>query len=225
MNCSYDICLNCCQDLRGACTFDAKVKVEGDLTGRTDDKETPSEKVKSSKLKLLDKFSGWRANRDGCIPCPPKDYGGCGCSSLILKRIFKMNWVAKLVKNVEEMVNGCKINEAVSPQNDGLDFKVCQFANRENGDDNYLYCPSSEDIKAEGIGNFRKHWIKGEPVIVKEVMDMSSMSNWDPMAIWKGVREKDDTRNVKAVDCLEWAEVGFYKSEVVVHIADNIALL
>lgn len=213
MNCSYDICLNCCQDLRVVSTPDAKVKVECDITGRNDEKETISEQVKPSKLKLLDKFSGWRANRDGGIPCPPKDYGGCGCSSLTLKRIFKMNWVAKLVKNVEEMVNGCKVYDAVSPQKTGFNFKLCQFAHREDDDNNYLYCPTSEDIRAEGIGDFRKHWIKGEPVIVKEVMDISSMSNWDPMVIWRGIREtveekmKDDNRNVKALDCLEWSEI------------------
>lgn len=218
MNCSYDVCLGCCQDLKDL-SVDTKVKVERETTGRNSDKETitMSEQVKPSRNRLVDKFSDWRANKDGSIPCPPKEYGGCGCSSLTLKRIFKMNWVAKLVKNVEEMVNGCKIHDTVSPQEAEHNTRLCQFAHREDDNDNYLYCPSSKDVRAEGIGEFRKHWVRGEPVIIKEVIDITSMPDWDPMVIWRGIREtgeektQNENRNVKALDCLEWSEVWFNK--------------
>lgn len=207
MNCSYDLCLNCCQDLREASMLGTK--------GEAAEKETLSEQVKPTKLKLnlADKFPAWKGNDDGSIPCPPKDYGGCGFSSLTLTRIFKMNWVAKLVKNVEEMVTGCKVYDINSPQKTRSSDRFCQSAHREDSDDNFLYCPSSQDIKTEGIGNFRKHWIRGEPVIVKQVCDDSSISNWDPSVIWRGIREtsdektKDDNRTVKAIDCLDWSEV------------------
>lgn len=220
MNCSYDICLSCCQDLREASIIGVKGEVENKIAERNGDQVTVTEPVKSSEHRsssLSDKFSDWRANNDGSIPCPPKEYGGCGCLSLTLKRIFKMNWVAKLVKNVDEMVSGCKLNDAGSTQKTEFNFRLCQYAHRENGDDNLLYCPSSEDIGSEGIEGFRKHWIKGKPVIVKEVFDISSMPSWDPMAVWRGIREtteekmKDDNKIVKAVDCLDWSEVGFNK--------------
>ncbi|XP_059648507.1 E3 ubiquitin-protein ligase JMJ24 isoform X2 [Cornus florida] len=214
-NCSYDLCLSCCQDLREASTFGVKGEVENLVVRRSDDKETVSKQAKPSNLRLsfAEKFSDWKANSDGSILCPPKEYDGCGCSSLILKRIFKMNWVAKLVKNVEEMVSGCKVYDVDGPQNSGFNSRLCQAAHRENGNDNFLFFPSSEDIKIEGIGDFRKHWIRGEPVIVKDVCDISSISSWDPMVIWRGIREtteekmKDDNRTVKAVDCLDWTEV------------------
>ncbi|KAJ6434459.1 hypothetical protein OIU84_018051 [Salix udensis] len=216
-NCSYDLCLHCCQDLRGASKHVAETEVdENQIDGRSQDNETPLEQVRESRvrLKLPDKYQGWKANNDGSIPCPPKEHGGCNHSSLNLSRIFKMNWAAKLVKNVEEMVSGCKVYDAGTPQKSTLnDSTLCQYAHREDSDDNFLYCPLSEDVKADGINKFRKHWVRGEPVIVKQVFDCSSISSWDPMAIWRGIREtsdekkKDENRMVKAIDCLHWSEV------------------
>ncbi|OMO68776.1 hypothetical protein CCACVL1_19834 [Corchorus capsularis] len=212
-NCSYDLCLRCCQDLRRASS--GGVEEVGNEAGETtQDKETASGQASEMKPNFLDKFSGWEANSDGSIPCPPMEYGGCGHHSLNLNRIFKMNWVAKLVKNVEEMVSGCKVNDVESLEKIELnDPRLCQFADREGCDDNLLYCPSSQDIKAEGIADFRKHWGRGKPVIVKEVCDSSSISSWDPVAIWRGIQEtsdekmKDENRIVKALDCLDWSEV------------------
>ncbi|KAK8701594.1 hypothetical protein V6N13_019981 [Hibiscus sabdariffa] len=106
-NCSYDLCLHCCQDLRSASSVGVK-DIGNEMGERTRDKETSMGQPSKLKLNFLHKFSGWKANSDSSIPCPPKEYGGCGHHSLNLNRIFKMNWVAKLVKNVEEIVSGCK---------------------------------------------------------------------------------------------------------------------
>ncbi|GMI88887.1 hypothetical protein like AT1G09060 [Hibiscus trionum] len=212
-NCSYDLCLRCCQDLRNVSSVGVE-DIGNEMGERTQDKETSMGQASKLKLNFLHKFSGWKANSDSSIPCPPKEYGGCGHQSLNLNRIFKMNWVAKLVKNVEEMVSGCKVYDVESSENSELNNpRLCQFADREGSDDNLLYCPSSQDIKEEGIADFRKHWSKGEPVIVKEVFDNSSISSWDLVAIWRGIKEtenekiKDETRMVKAIDCLGWSEV------------------
>ncbi|XP_052204649.1 E3 ubiquitin-protein ligase JMJ24 isoform X2 [Diospyros lotus] len=214
-NCSYDLCLSCCHDLREESMIGVKGEVESQISGITDCRITESEQVKPSKLglKLSDRFPNWQANGNGSIPCPPKQYGGCGCLSMTLKRIFKMNWVAKLVKNTEEMVSGCKIYDVGNPQEAESNSRLCQYAHRESNNDNFLFCPTSEDLKTEGVGAFRKHWVHGEPVIVKEVFDGSSRSSWDPLVIWRGIREtteekmKDDCRTVKAIDCLDWSEV------------------
>lgn len=215
-HCAYDVCLHCCRDLREASTAGVKGEVvDNKIVEEIQDRETKLEQPKPSKvrLKLSDKFSNWKANSDGSIPCPPKEYDGCGYSALSLTRIFKMNWVAKLVKNVEEMVSGCRVNDAVSLEKTGHDDpSLCQYSHREDSD-NFLYCPSSEDLKSEGIGSFKKHWFRGEPVIVKQVFDSSSVSSWDPMVIWRGIREtadeklKDENRSVKAIDCFDWSEV------------------
>ncbi|XP_050274088.1 E3 ubiquitin-protein ligase JMJ24 isoform X1 [Quercus robur] len=216
-SCTYDLCLSCCQDLREASQNDVKGELaDNQIRGKSQDKATATGQVKVSKLKLIlpEKFPGWQANSDGSIPCPPPEFGGCGHSSLNLSRIFKMNWVAKLVKNVEEMVSGCRIYDAGSLENTGLDDpRLYQYAHREDSDDNFLYCPATQDIKSDGIGNFRKHWARGEPIIVKQVFDSPSTSSWDPMVIWRGIQEtadektKDENRVVKAIDCFDCSEV------------------
>ncbi|KAJ9131422.1 hypothetical protein P3X46_035082 [Hevea brasiliensis] len=193
-NCSYDLCLHCCQDLRKASTC---ATVENQMGGRSQDKETLSKEVKEPRLRLnlSANYPDLKANRDGSIPCRPKEYGGCNYSLLNLSRIFKMNWVAKLVKNVEEMGSGCKVCDAGTLPKFGLNGSTFyQYSHRENSDDNILYCPSCEDIRAEGINNFRKHWVNGEPVIVKQVFESSSISSWDPMVIWRGIWETSDEK-------------------------------
>lgn len=216
-NCSYDLCLSCCQDLREATPgAAANEKDKCQVNGRRQEEATLTEMVAKRKLRLnmLDKFPKWKSSSDGGIICPSREYGGCGYSSLTLSRIFKLNWVAKLVKNVEEMVSGCKVNAEGDQENSGLnDHRFCQYAHRMGSDDNFLYCPVSQDIKTEGIGEFKKHWARGEPVIVKEVCDRSSISEWNPAIIWKGICEttdekmKDEDRVVKAIDYLNLSEV------------------
>ncbi|XP_076942752.1 E3 ubiquitin-protein ligase JMJ24-like [Bidens hawaiensis] len=203
VECSNDICLRCCQDVRKA----SKDGGEPD-TSRIQDEDiniVESQEKPLKQMRLSNKLCDWKANTDGSVPCPPKQHGGCGNSPLMLKRIFKMNWVAKLVKNVDEMVSGCKMYD-ISPI---------------NSLSNILYAPSCEDIKSEGIREFRRHWIKGEPVIVKAVCDESSMLGWDPMVMWKGIQEttdertKEDNRIVKAIDCFDRSEIDIELGEFI----------
>ncbi|KAF6142673.1 hypothetical protein GIB67_015159 [Kingdonia uniflora] len=215
-SCLYDLCITCCQDLRQ----ESMLEVKGELAkNRVSDRnhydESEKKQLGSYKLKWNStfKYHDWNANSDGSIPCPPKAFGGCGCPSLTLRRLLKMNWVSKLMKSVDEMVNGCKVFDVDDPQSYCLgNSKLRQFCHREDNNDNFLYCPASQDIKLEGIRYFQKHWLRGEPVIVKQVYDCASSSSWDPMAIWRGIREiadekmKDDIRTVKAIDCLNWTE-------------------
>ncbi|KAG9140563.1 hypothetical protein Leryth_016078 [Lithospermum erythrorhizon] len=214
-NCSYDLCLSCCREVREASPETLIEDAGNQIPERNDEREGITVHVQSSNSQPNHsiRFPGWKVNSDGSVPCPSKEYGGCGCSFLTLKRIFKMNWVAKLVKNVEEMASGCRVHNSASSDKNGFDLRLLQAANREKEEDNFLYRPSSQDIRNEGIRDFRMHWSKGEPIIVKEVCDMSSMSIWDPLVILKAITEtseeekKDDRRTVKAVDCFDFSEV------------------
>lgn len=206
VKCSFDVCLRCCQDLR-----EESISSEA-YTQMSEEGERL--RLGTCRLSLGVKFPGWKANNDGSIPCLPMEYGGCGHSLLSLQRIFKMNWVAKVVKNLEEMVNGCSFNDTSSfREAEAFSSSFLQFAFREGNHDNFLYSPSLQDIRSGGIDMFLKYWSKGMPVIIKQVFDISSVSSWDPMVIWREIndtideRVKDADRTVKAVDCLDGTEV------------------
>ncbi|CAN8311682.1 unnamed protein product [Cochlearia groenlandica] len=192
-NCSYDLCLRCCQDLRA----EFSVQISGANQIIRD--ETGAHKLK---LNFSYKFPKWEANGDGSIPCPPKEYGGCGSRSLNLARIFKMNWVAKLVKNAEEMVNGCKACDLRNPES----------SDREASGENSLSSLWLDTVKSNGVANFEKQWAEGRPVIVKRVLDESSLSRWDPETIWRDVDDISDEKLkehdpfLKAINCLDGSE-------------------
>jgi lysine-specific demethylase 3 len=86
-------------------------------------------------------------------------------------------------------------------------------SHRKGEDDNYLYCPSRQIVEEEGVAHFQKHWVRGEPVIVCNVLEGGSGLSWEPMVMWRAVREttknkfERDTRTVAAIDCLDWQEV------------------
>uniref|UniRef100_A0A1J3JP75 Lysine-specific demethylase JMJ25 n=1 Tax=Noccaea caerulescens TaxID=107243 RepID=A0A1J3JP75_NOCCA len=203
-NCSYDLCLRCCQDLRAESSVEIS-ETNGVIRDRAGG-------VPKQKLNFSYKFPEWEANGDGSIPCPPKEYGGCGLRTLNLARIFKMNWVAKLVKNAEEMVDGCKISDLQNPEL--CDARFCKFAEREESSDNFVYSPSLETVKSDGVANFEKQWREGRLVVVKNVLDdESSFSRWDPETIWSYIDEVSDEKLkehdpfLKAINCLDGSEV------------------
>ncbi|EMS68276.1 Lysine-specific demethylase 3B [Triticum urartu] len=135
------------------------------------------EPIDANDIGIRSLFPTWRANNDGSITCGPHEAGGCGSSKLVLRRIFKINWI----------------------DSDGIDG-------------NSVYSSVLENLKYEGIVHFRKHWINGEPVIIRNAFEPSLSSSWDPLSIWRGIQEimdekMDENAIVKAVDCSNQSEV------------------
>lgn len=233
--CYYDLCLTCCRELRdgrqpGGSEAESShrsfvERAHGQGTDVKNKSKAPKKRSSfESKTKESSKFPEWRANADGSIPCPPKERGGCGIEILALRRNFKTNWVGKLLTNAEELTSKCQFPDGdssvrcssccLTPGDDNKSCEVRQAAFRESSHDNFLYCPDAVQLRDDETEHFQMHWMKGEPVIVRNVLEKTSGLSWEPMVMWRALREtgavrklKEETRSVKAIDCLDWCEV------------------
>lgn len=167
------------------------------------------------------KIPEWKADEKGNIPCPPEKYGGCGEAHLELKS-FLSGKVSELLEEAEEIVskwehehspqvfNQCTCSDLVMDVDAGSNLRKC--AAREDSKDNYLYCPDAKEIKHSDLKHFQQHWTRGEPVIVRNILETTSGLSWEPLVMWRAVRQIKNTKHstlldVKAIDCLDWCEV------------------
>jgi [histone H3]-dimethyl-L-lysine9 demethylase len=166
----------------------------------------------------------WKAKEDGSIPCPPKELEGCGKSVLDLKCLLPEKMLSELEERADRVVRSQIYAEAISKKSDPCPCydhlgkvatqNVREAANRKGLSDNYLYCPVATGIKEDDLAHFQIHWAKGEPVIVSDVLQLTSGLSWEPLVMWRALREKktnggikDEHFAVKAIDCLDWCEV------------------
>ncbi|KHN24683.1 Lysine-specific demethylase 3A [Glycine soja] len=229
-SCSYDLCLTCCREIR--CNFlsgeivEQCVVVSNAHSHGGEPLDPHSCKKESSDICLesssLRPEHLWKAMKNGAIPCSPKDNGGCGYEYLELKCIFPQNWISKLREKVKRLikVHGLEDKPTVSAwcsscfkshdEIGSINENLRKAATREGSSDNYLYCPSASDVKYGDLEHFQGHWIKGEPVIVRNALELTSGLSWEPMVMWRAMRELtyhgSKHLNVKAIDCLDWCE-------------------
>jgi lysine-specific demethylase 3 len=121
-----------------------------------------------------------------------------------------------LEKRAEELLGICDTEQAslTCKCNEAGEGVLRRAAFREGSEDNYLYCPASKDIlEYEELFHFQKHWVKGEPVIVRDVLEETTHLSWEPMVMWRALCENVDSdisskmSEVKAIDCLACCEV------------------
>ncbi|PIA50783.1 hypothetical protein AQUCO_01200199v1 [Aquilegia coerulea] len=205
----YDLCLSCCGEIRNA-----------HLQGGGEEN-------------VVTLGYEWKVEENGRLYCPPQEMGGCGSGLLELKRILPEDWVSNLKKKAQQIIAGqtpltdlgssarCTCFNSVGDFD--LDNKILRkAAYREDSNDNYLYCPSAKDIQQNDLNHFQKHWIGGEPVIVRDVLESTSGLSWEPMVMSRAIREKTNSRiinqkkidiegdsylDVTVIDCLDWHEV------------------
>ncbi|KAL7102955.1 hypothetical protein ACP275_08G150700 [Erythranthe tilingii] len=229
--CSYNLCLSCCRELS-----------RHSLHGSFQLKSCRKRKVCSSgdevlhKKNILRQSSGglpclsnlslqkWKISEDGSIPCPPTDIGGCGDSFLDLRCMFPLNWTRDLEVKAEEILCSYHFPETadVSPccslcnpigANKSNGFKSqTELPRRIGFNDNYLYCPTLKDLHQETLEHFQRHWGRGQPVIVRNVLRSTPALCWDPVVMFcsylenksSGSCNEDDN---KVTNCLDWCEV------------------
>ncbi|XP_022738727.1 uncharacterized protein LOC111291322 [Durio zibethinus] len=240
-DCSYDLCITCCHEIRkGSQPGGNETKSSHQLSvervnGQATDSDdqipavtvrcgwksfVSNECISDMSFNALD----WRSEADGRIPCPPKYRGGCGSETLSLRRFFEANTVDQLIQSAEELTinfqlpdiefsEGCSLCQTNrSAGNEAKNFEVRQAAHRENSHDNFIYCPNVMQFEDKKVQHFQIHWMRGEPVIVRNVLEKSSGLSWEPMVMWRafiGAKKilKEEAKRVKAIDCLDWCEV------------------
>ncbi|XP_022892245.1 lysine-specific demethylase JMJ25-like isoform X1 [Olea europaea var. sylvestris] len=167
--------------------------------------------------------SEWNSKENGVIPCPPEDKGGCGQGVLGLKRLLPPNWIAELVVKAEEIINKYRVGDV--PEDSGQWHSYSRFtwknnvgsrnlrkaASRENSNDNYLYCPTAVGLQHGHLRHFQRHWFRGEPVIVSNVLDDTLGISWEPMVMWRAFRQiknggHSQLLDVTAINCLDWCQ-------------------
>ncbi|KAL5539692.1 hypothetical protein UlMin_042240, partial [Ulmus minor] len=226
--CSYDLCLICCREIR-----------EGELQGGGEEvpyqfinrgfeyyhgaKDIVEHSFERNTKDCSKPTSEWKMNEDGSIPCPPKDMKGCGGGLLELRCTLSENLSSELVNKAEEIARTFNyMNVCGTPAQQCLCFtadgvtdlssnKLRKASSREGSKDNYLYCLSAKETEQEDLKHFQQHWTRGEPVIVRNVLETTSGLSWEPMVMWRAFRQMAHTKHdkqldLKAIDCLNWCE-------------------
>ncbi|XP_054778587.1 lysine-specific demethylase JMJ29-like isoform X2 [Prosopis cineraria] len=220
--CSYELCLQCCREVRnGTISHRAEMRFQYVNKGydymHGGDPSPESCDSKTSDDPCVELSIEWTAESNGSVFCAPKEFGGCGNGKLELKHILPRGWIydleakaGDLLRNyVTEQTPLKHIGVAVSCYN----RSVRRAASREGSDDNDIYCPSSMEIINDGLSIFQKHWINGEPVIVRDVLQQATGLSWEPMVIWRAVCAASGSKinpkvsEVKTIDCLAGCEV------------------
>uniref|UniRef100_A0A0D9VMZ7 JmjC domain-containing protein n=1 Tax=Leersia perrieri TaxID=77586 RepID=A0A0D9VMZ7_9ORYZ len=240
-HCLYDLCLTCCQEVRkGEIPGGEEVEKLEPINrgkdycfGKIPNHKKPSDISNGDELgndmatdeNQKKSLLFWKSTSDGSILCPQKENEDCSGSFLDLKCLFPEKWLAELEYRAEKIFNSETFAKELARTCDlcpcfdhsgkirSDSKKVRQAAKREDSSDNYLYCPVATAIQDDDLLHFQMHWAKGEPVVVSDTLKSTSGLSWEPMVMWRALRErakgkaKDEQFAVRAVDCLDWCEV------------------
>ncbi|KAI3839125.1 hypothetical protein MKW92_034251 [Papaver armeniacum] len=247
-NCSFDLCLTCCQEIRdgslpggeevyketfvnrGKAYMHAEEPARTKGTARRSSKLT--ECVKSSHMnpEPADSLEGhvklkseWKLMDNNNIRC-----ASCGSGHMVLKRVLPENWVSNLEGRAEKiavefnlfndpvpLTQKCSCYNSVGSAKAGNN-NFRKASSRDDCEDNSIYCPESKEIQDGELEHFQYHWMRGEPVIVRNVLELKpSNFSWEPEVMSRSLREKSTSRTMKgsghlevtAVNCMDWCEV------------------
>ncbi|XP_021597053.1 lysine-specific demethylase JMJ25 isoform X4 [Manihot esculenta] len=216
--CAYELCLNCCQEIRAE-SLSSRAEIKYEYLNRGSEYMHGGDPLPCVFENPEDQGDPplvmWNANDDGSIYCAPKAMGGCGDCILELKRILPMGWISKLKKKAGDLVGLGTESTSLICNHSGVGRNMLRrAASREGSKDNFLYCPAMSDVQEdEELFRFQKHWVKGEPVIVRGALEATTHLSWEPMVMWRALCENVDPETsaklseVKAIDCLAVCEV------------------
>ncbi|CAL0312014.1 unnamed protein product [Lupinus luteus] len=224
LSCSYSLCLTCCQKLNPGRTSGGTNSSMFKLPDKLKACISMDEKsISSGNLTGTSVLPEWtNCNGIDNISCPPTELGGCGNSHLDLRCTFPLSWIKEMEVKAEEIVCSYDFPETSDKSSScslcfDTDHKSNRFkllqeaAFREDSNDNCLFYPTVLDINGNNFEHFQKHWGKGHPMVVRDVLQSSSNLNWDPLIMFCNYLERSIARyeNNKELleSCLDWCEV------------------
>nr|KYP62985.1 Lysine-specific demethylase 3B [Cajanus cajan] len=198
LSCSYNVCLSCSQASQGS----------------------TSKEINSSISKLPDKINA-------CISSNLLDdkaisNGNLTDIHLDFKYVYPLSWIKEMEVKAEEIVCSYDFPETLDKNSScslcvDKDHKTSTYkqlqeaAQREDSNDNYLFYPTVLDINSNHFEHFQKHWGKGHPVVVQDVLQSTPSLSWDPLVMFCTYLERSMTRYENNKDlleaCLDWFEV------------------
>ncbi|XP_071697347.1 lysine-specific demethylase JMJ28 [Rutidosis leptorrhynchoides] len=192
-NCSYILCLPCCRDFRA-----------GRLHGGLRDKRETLSKV----------FLNWKTNEDGSINCPPKNLGGCGDGILGLISNRPYNWTKDLGKDANEIICNSKFTKFID-----YECSICALCKGNNkGENKDLYFEIKHDLGDKNLEHFTKHWVKGQPLIIRDMIKNDLELSWDPLVMFGMYLERSaksrNERDAKSKNRSDWCEVDIGRHQI-----------
>ncbi|PKA61336.1 jumonji domain-containing protein 1C [Apostasia shenzhenica] len=217
--CEFDLCITCCKEIRennlSACTEEVlPLRNRGTdyMHGGYPLEDTISQNENGDELSgYCENFAKWKTDRDGAIPCPPKEVGGCGVSPLKLKCMLPQGWTSELETKSEALLRMFGfLEESINTVNKSCSCSYAKKSSRkascrEDSDDNYLYCPHSSFIDLIELKHFQRHWTRGEPVIVRGVLNNKLDVSWEPKSMWSHLCQSKigpKSFQLETIDCL-----------------------
>ncbi|XP_068497063.1 lysine-specific demethylase JMJ28-like isoform X2 [Phaseolus vulgaris] len=229
LSCSYSLCLSCSHALSQGRISEQNNYSISKLPDRIsacisseryllDDKA-----ISNGNLTDTSMLTEWTScNGAAMVSCPPTKLDDCGNSHLDLNYVFPLSWIKEMEANAEEIVCSYDFPETLDkssscPMCIDKDHKTSRYkqlpeaAQREDSNDNYLFYPTVFDIDSNHFEHFQKHWGRGHPVVVRDVLQSTPNLSWDPLFMFCTYLERSMTRYENNKDlleaCLDWFEV------------------
>ncbi|KAK7302681.1 hypothetical protein RJT34_13575 [Clitoria ternatea] len=229
LSCSFSLCLSCCRALSKASASEdinspiSKPPYKMNACIASESQHLEDKAISCGNLTDSSVLPEWMScNGTDILSCPTK-LGGCGDSHLDLKFVFTLSWIKEMEVKAEEIVCSYDFPETTDKSLScsvciGKDHKTNRYnqlqeaAQRDDANnDNCLFYPTVLDISSDHFEHFQKHWGKGHPVIVQDVLQGTPDLSWDPLVMFCAYLERSMTRYENNKDlleaCLDWFEV------------------